>query len=104
MVQAWTYNQLIKARQYRPELVYNVIEEVLERQHELRWLVVVGAYIDKEINIGKAAELLGMHRLKLQEQFLIQGIPLRTGVDTVEEAYAEMEAIAQWNTMAEQRR
>ncbi|MEA1960418.1 MAG: UPF0175 family protein [Bacillota bacterium] len=69
MIQAWTYNQLIKVRQYRPELVDQVIEELLNRQAELRWLVVVGAYVDEEINLGKAAELLGMHRLDLQEQF-----------------------------------
>ncbi len=101
MVQAWTYNQLIKVRQYRPELVDQVIEELLNRQAELRWLVVVGAYLDEEINLGKAAELLGIHRLELQEQFLEQGIPLRFGVDTLEEAHAEMAAISQWNTAIE---
>ncbi len=101
MVQAWTYNQLIKVRQYRPELVDNMIEELLNRQAELRWLVVVGAYLDEEINLGKAAELLEMHRLKLQEKFLEQGIPLRLGVDTLEEANAEISAITQWNKVAE---
>ena len=98
MVQAWTYNQLLKVRQYRPELVDHAIEELLTQQTELRWLVVVGAYLDEEINLGRAAELLGMHRLELQEQFLRQGIPLRLGVDTLEEAQAEMAAIAHWNT------
>ena len=39
MVQAWTYNQLLKIRQYRPELVDHIIEELLTRQNELRWLV-----------------------------------------------------------------
>jgi predicted HTH domain antitoxin len=102
MVQAWIYDQLIKVRQYRPELVDQVIEELLNRQAELRWLVVVGAYLDEEINLGKAAELLGMHRLELQEQFREQGIPLRLGVDTIEEAHAEMAAITQWNTATEQ--
>lgn len=101
MVQAWTYNQLIKVRQYRPELVDQVIEELLNRKAELRWLVVVGAYLDEEINLGKAAELLGLHRLELQEQFRAQGIPLRIGVDTLEEAQAEIAAITQWNIAAE---
>jgi len=101
MVQAWTYDQLIKVRQYRPELVDQVIEELLHRQAELRWLVVVGAYLDEEINLGKAAELLEVHRLELQAQFQEQGIPLRLGVDTMEEASAEMAAIRQWNIAAE---
>ncbi len=103
MVQAWTYSQLIKVRQYRPELVDQFVEELLNRQTELRWLVVVGAYVDEEINLGKAAELLGMHRLDLQEQFREQGIPLRLGVETIEEAQAEMAAIHQWNTTTVQR-
>lgn len=101
MVQAWTYNQLIKVRRYRPELVDHVIEELLNKEAEIRWLVVVGAYLDEEINLGKAAELLGLHRLELQEQFRAQGIPLRIGVDTIDEAQAEMAAIAQWNATAE---
>jgi len=103
MVQAWMYDQLIKVRQYRPELVDQVIEELLNRQAELRWLVVIGAYVDEEINLGKAAELLGMHRLELQEQLREQGLPLRLGLDTEEDARAEMAAIHQWNMAAEQR-
>jgi predicted HTH domain antitoxin len=102
MIQPWTYNQLIKVRQYRPELVDQMIDEILTRQTELRWLVVVGAYLDGDINLGKAAELLGMHRLELQEQFVMQGIPLRLGSETPEEAHAEFAAITQWNTAAAQ--
>ena len=102
MIQPWTYNQLIKIRQYRPELVDQMIDEILTRQTELRWLVVVGAYLDGDINLGKAAELLGMHRLELQEQFVMQGIPLRLGSETLEEAQAELAAITQWNTTAAQ--
>ncbi|PID56930.1 hypothetical protein CSB45_09495 [candidate division KSB3 bacterium] len=78
-----------------------MLEELLNRQAELRWLVVVGAYLDEEINLGKAAEMLGVHRLELQAQFQEQGIPLRLGVDTMEEAVAEMAAIHQWNTVAD---
>ncbi len=100
MVQTWTYNQLLKIRQYRPELVDRIVEELLARQNELRWLVVVGAYMDEEINLGKAAELLGIHRLELEGKFRTQGIPLRTGTDTAEEVRAEAAAIEQWNAAA----
>ncbi|MBD3307727.1 UPF0175 family protein [candidate division KSB3 bacterium] len=91
------YHQLLKVRQYRPELVDQLIERLLDQQGELRWLVTVGAYLDGEINLGKAAELLGMHRLELQERFIQQGIPLRLGADTLEDARAEVAAISQWN-------
>ncbi len=77
-----------------------MIDEILSRQSELRRLVVIGAHLDEEINLGKAAELLGLHRLELQEQFLEQGIPLRLGPDSPEEARAELAATTQWNTTA----
>ena len=50
MAQAWLYNQLLKVRQYRPALVDQALEDLLDQQTEaadateLRWLVVVGAY------------------------------------------------------------
>jgi len=100
-VQAWTLEQLLKVRRYRPEVVDQAVEEMLERRADLRGSVVVGAYLDGEINLGKAAELLGMHRLELQERFITQGIPLRIGPDTVEEAKAELAAIEAWNAEAE---
>lgn len=103
MIQSWTYTQLNKVRQYRPDLVDPLIDNLLTQQAELRWLVVIGAYLDSEINLGKAAELLGMHRLELQEQFVKQGIPLRLGVETVEEAQAEYAAITQWNKAVHQK-
>jgi predicted HTH domain antitoxin len=103
MIHAWTYTQLHKVRQYRPDLVDPLIENLLTQQAELLWLVVVGAYLAQEINLGKAAELLGMHRLELQEQFITQGIPLRLGVETVEEVQAEYAAISQWNLATHQK-
>ncbi len=102
MIQSWTYNQLQKVRQYRPDLVDHIIEELLTQQAELRWLIIVGAYLDEEINLGKAAELLGIHRLELQAQFIQQGIPLRLGVNTIEEAQAEVAALTQWNDATSQ--
>jgi predicted HTH domain antitoxin len=64
MAQAWLYNQLLKGRwryqvrQYRPALVDQAIEDLLDQQTELRWLVVVGTYLDEENHLGKAAEPL----------------------------------------------
>jgi predicted HTH domain antitoxin len=97
LIQPWIFNQLVKLRYYRAEIVDQAISEMLARQNELRRLIVVGAYSDGEINLGKAAELLGMHRLELQEQFIRQGIPLRFGSETLEDAKAEIAAIDNWN-------
>jgi predicted HTH domain antitoxin len=100
-VQTWTLEQLLKLRRYQPEMVDQAIEEMLEQRADLRWSVVVGAYLDEEINLGKAAELLGMHRLELQARFMAKGIPLRFGPETIEEARAEVAAIEAWNDEAE---
>jgi predicted HTH domain antitoxin len=100
-VRSWVLEQLAKVERHQPEVVERAIIEMLAQQSDLRWSVVVGAYLDGEINLGKAAELLGMHRLELQERFVAQSIPVRVGPDTVEEARAELAAIESWNAEAE---
>ena len=81
-------------------MVDQAVGEMLEQRDDLRWAVVVGAYLDGEINLGKAAELLGMHRLELQDRFVAQSIPLRLGPESVEAAKAELAAIESWNAKA----
>ena len=100
--QPWALNQLVKLRRYQPERVDRAVGEMLEQRADLRWSVVVGAYLDGEINLSKAAELLGMHRLELQESFIAQGIPLCIGPEGIEEARAELAAIEAWNAEAEE--
>ena len=100
-VRSWMLEQLVKVERHQPEMVDRAVKEMLAQQGDLRWSVVVGAYLDGEINLGKAAELLGMHRLELQERFVEQSIPLRLGPDTIEEAKAELAAIEAWNAEAE---
>jgi predicted HTH domain antitoxin len=50
------------------------------------------AYLAMEISLGKAAELLGLHLLELQEHLHRLGVPLHLGPATLEEAWAEIEA------------
>ena len=64
--------------------------DLLEVNPELRWSLVLNAYLDEEINLGKAAELLDMHELELRRQFLELGVPLRIGPADVAEAEAEV--------------
>jgi predicted HTH domain antitoxin len=101
-VRSWMLEQLVKLERQQPEMVERAVKEMLAQQSDLRWSVVVGAYLDGEINLGKAAELLGMHRLELQERFIAQSIPVRIGPNTIEEARAELAAIESWNAPAEE--
>jgi predicted HTH domain antitoxin len=50
------------------------------------------AYLATEFSLGKAAELLGLHRLELQARFHRLGIPLHIGPSTMEDAWAEIKA------------
>ncbi len=58
--------------------------------------MIIGAYRDGDINLGKAAELLGLHELALRERFIELGIPVRIGASDVAEARAEADAISNW--------
>ena len=57
---------------------------------------MVKAYQARTINLGKAAEFLGLHELELKDRFLELGIPLRLGAADLAEAKAEVEAIRTW--------
>ncbi len=50
------------------------------------------AYLAAEISLGKAAELLGLHRLELQARLHRLGIPLHLGPASLDEARAEIAA------------
>ena len=69
---------------------------MLQTNPELTWSLVVSAYQDEEINLGKATELLGLHELELRDQFIELGIPLRLGPANVAEAQAEVQAMNSW--------
>jgi predicted HTH domain antitoxin len=57
---------------------------------DLRESRVLGDYLAERINLGKAAELLQLSRLELEESFQRLGIPLRRGPRSLEDAQAEI--------------
>ena len=89
----WQLEQLLKLQRTRPELVQRAMQEILAADEELRWSLVVSAYLDESISLGKAAELLEMHPIELRKIFLAKGIPLRLGPISKEEAQAEIDAL-----------
>ncbi len=52
---------------------------------------VMDRYLQGEINLGKAAELLGRSRFDIAERFERLGVPLRIGSATSEEAEHEIQ-------------
>jgi predicted HTH domain antitoxin len=92
----WLVEELPRLFRERPDLVHPLLRNLLDESEELRWSLAVRAYQERRINLGKAAEFLGLHELELKERFLELGIPLRLGPADLAEARAEVEAMRSW--------
>ena len=92
----WAFPQLTKVYKQQPELVETAVQQMLQATPDLTWSLVISAYQDEDINLGKAASLLGLHELELRDQFIKLGIPLRIGPATIAEAHAEVQAMDSW--------
>ena len=92
----WTFIHLTKLHKQQPKLVDDALQKMIESNPDLAWSLIVSAYLDEEINLGKAAEMLGLHELELRNRFLEMGIPLRIGPADKAEARAEGEALNSW--------
>ncbi len=100
MAEEWPLDQLIKLQRSHPQLVQRALQRLLEDDEELRWSVVVNAYLDDEISLARTASLLGLHPLELRERFMEKGIPLRLGPIDKADARAEVDAIRAWKRKA----
>jgi predicted HTH domain antitoxin len=85
----WQLKQLEKLREIEPDVVDGAIQMLLEREIALKEKLIIGVYLDGDINFGKTAELLNIHPVKLRELFLSRGIPIKVGVSSEEEIQAE---------------
>ena len=99
--ETWPLEQLIKLRRSQPSLVQRALQRLLDEDKELRWSVVINAYLDEEISLARAASLLGLHPLELRERFIEKGIPLHLGPVDEADAQAEVDALRAWKYKAE---
>jgi predicted HTH domain antitoxin len=95
---SWELEQLNELYQRRPDLVNAALRRLMAEDPELRWGMIVTAYLNHQINLGKAAELLEMDYVDLRQRFIALGIPLRIGPANLEEARAEVAAARSWFT------
>lgn len=92
----WQLRQLIKLERSQPSLVRRALNRIFEEDEPLRWSIVVGAYLDEEISLARAAAMLQLHPLELRRQFIVKGIPMRLGPEDAADAQAEIDAIRAW--------
>lgn len=57
------------------------------------WNRVIAAYLDGDISLGRAAELLDLSSFELRQRFHWVGIPLRMGPATKADAEADIRAL-----------
>ncbi len=96
----WLIEALPRLYREHPDLVQPLLHALLTEHTEVRWSLVIGMYQAGRINLGKAAEFLGMHELDLRERCRMLGIPLRVGPMDLAEAHAEVAAVRVWYTTA----
>jgi predicted HTH domain antitoxin len=92
MPKSFLLSQLEKVHQLKPEEVERSLIERLSQDKGLWREIVTGAYLDGEVSLARAAELLGLLPLDLRQEFLKAGIAIRLGAQTIEEAQAELSA------------
>ncbi|MBI5192281.1 MAG: UPF0175 family protein [Nitrospirae bacterium] len=90
----WEVEELKKLSEIQPDIIEDALKDLWERRPALHKSVVINAYIDGKINLGKAAELLAISRIELELELKGKGIPVRHL--TAEDVAAEVEAIKEW--------
>ena len=101
LAESWPLEQLIKLRRSQPQLVQRALQRLFDEDEELRWSVVVNAYLDEEISLARTAALLGLHPLELRERFVEKGIPLHLRPADRPDVQAKIDAIRTWKRKAE---
>jgi len=90
----WEVEELCKLDKIQPEVLEAVLKELWQIKPALYKSVIINAYLDEKINLGKAAELLEVHRVELEKELREKGIPIRRL--SKEDVIAEVEAIREW--------
>jgi predicted HTH domain antitoxin len=92
---SWELRALQKVGSAEPELVTEALTELWKIKPALYTIIVVNAYLDEQLSLAKAAEMLNMTRREFEQELRVRGIPVRTL--SQEDVRAEVQAITSWN-------
>jgi predicted HTH domain antitoxin len=94
-VQVLKARDLVEARLYDTEedVMQDALRHLLRARPELRIQLAVHRYQSEEISLAKAAGLAGVSWAQMKDILLERGIQPRLGVQTLEEAEKEAQAL-----------
>ena len=87
----WIIQGLQKLSEIKPDALGKVLGDIAHQRPEIFRSLVLIAYVDGNISLSKAAELLGLTRMELQRQLMSAGIPIRSLSE--EDVAAEVEML-----------
>jgi predicted HTH domain antitoxin len=70
------------------------LQNAADADPQIAWDLVVAAYLDGQISLGRAAVLLKQQRFELQARFNRLGLPLHLGATAVAEGKAEYNVLS----------
>jgi len=73
----WEINQLEKISRESPLVVKRGLFQLWKLAPDLHRAVIISAYLDTQISLAKAAEMLGITRREVEQEFTEKGIPIR---------------------------
>ena len=83
----WEVNQLVKARLFPDEqsVLRSAMRSLFEAKPELRRKMVVAAYTNGDISLGKAAQIMGVSQEEMKDIIRETGGQINLGPLTIEE-------------------
>ncbi len=103
-VQSYGEDQIVLLDLLDYKILKALVDYALRETHDLQADNVNEAmrlYLNEEISLAKAAEMLGLSRYELMDHFERLGIPLRLGSETLEDAQEEITSAQHTRTDAE---
>jgi hypothetical protein len=68
-------------------------QSAAEEDPQALWNLVISAYLDLNISLGRSAELLGLSRFELQDRLNRLDLPIRLGPRSIADAELEFQAL-----------
>jgi predicted HTH domain antitoxin len=90
-----TVQEFVDAHLYNTtdEVIQDALRHLLRTRGDLRVQLAVHRYQSEEISLAKAASLANVSWAQMRDILIEQGVPLRLGAETVEEAIDEVQSL-----------